>query len=248
MAEPAELFDTWGQKTVTYTDFTKGAYVPNDGQKRAIANAGHNPLSGGTGVANLTLLVLGDRDISELKCSYYAAVRAGSGRAPEIRIGQGLLRWITRGDQIVIGNIGKNVYVMKTSSSLIHEPDVLAGVARSTSRDVIKSKLATEKPLPVRKVRQVHDFVRDPWVVVGALLRSGGKCEMPGCSTPLFPRPDGSNYLEVHHIITLAEGGPDTIGNVAALCPSCHRELHHGYHSITKRSKLEKHVSTLIFP
>jgi len=30
----------------------------------------------------------------------------------------------------------------------------------------------------------------------------------------------------VHHIIPLADGGPDTLENVAALCPNCHRKMH----------------------
>ncbi len=56
---------------------------------------------------------------------------------------------------------------------------------------------------------------------------------IPACFASLpspapFKRPDGSDYLEVHHIIFLADEGPDTTENVAALCPSCHRECHHG--------------------
>ena len=34
--------------------------------------------------------------------------------------------------------------------------------------------------------------------------------------------PNGKPYLEVHHIIQLAKGGPDTIKNAVALCPNCH--------------------------
>lgn len=37
-----------------------------------------------------------------------------------------------------------------------------------------------------------------------------------------------SPYLEVHHIIFLAQGGDDTVDNAEALCPNCHRRKHYG--------------------
>lgn len=39
-------------------------------------------------------------------------------------------------------------------------------------------------------------------------------------------------FLEQHHIIPRAKGGSDGIENVIALCPNCHREVHHfGFYS-----------------
>lgn len=38
----------------------------------------------------------------------------------------------------------------------------------------------------------------------------------------------GEPYLEVHHVLRLADDGPDDIFHVAAVCPNCHREAHHG--------------------
>ena len=32
--------------------------------------------------------------------------------------------------------------------------------------------------------------------------------------------------MESHHVITLAEGGPDVIYNTVAICPNCHRKIH----------------------
>ena len=37
---------------------------------------------------------------------------------------------------------------------------------------------------------------------------------------------DGSPFLEVHHVDYMANGGSDTIDNVVALCPNCHRKMH----------------------
>ncbi len=38
---------------------------------------------------------------------------------------------------------------------------------------------------------------------------------------------DGTPFLEVHHLTRLKDNGPDTVENCAALCPNCHRKLHH---------------------
>lgn len=35
------------------------------------------------------------------------------------------------------------------------------------------------------------------------------------------------SYLEVHHIDFLSENGKDTLDNVIALCPNCHKKAHH---------------------
>lgn len=68
-------------------------------------------------------------------------------------------------------------------------------------------------------------FIRDPRVVAYTQKRAGGICEL--CQDPApFQKVDGSPYLETHHVLPLAEGGPDTPGNCAAVCPNCHRALH----------------------
>ncbi len=61
-----------------------------------------------------------------------------------------------------------------------------------------------------------------------AKLRAGFKCEVPQCKHPTFLDRDGFHFSEVHHIEPLAEGGDDTIENAACVCPSHHREAHHG--------------------
>jgi hypothetical protein len=71
-------------------------------------------------------------------------------------------------------------------------------------------------------------YARDPVVGAIARKRANQSCEAPGCTVPLFLDVDGDRYLEVHHIHTLATGGPDTPENVACLCPLHHREAHHG--------------------
>lgn len=58
-----------------------------------------------------------------------------------------------------------------------------------------------------------------------ALARADGICECCDAAAP-FESDAGIPYLEVHHLRRLADDGPDVPGNVAAVCPNCHRALH----------------------
>ena len=55
-------------------------------------------------------------------------------------------------------------------------------------------------------------------------------CEdLEGCEQPApLRRPNGSPYLEPHHIHRVSDGGPDSPELVIALCPTCHRRVHAG--------------------
>lgn len=57
--------------------------------------------------------------------------------------------------------------------------------------------------------------------------RANGGCEGCGVSAP-FKTKDGHPYLEPHHTRRLTDGGPDDFHHVIALCPTCHRRVHHG--------------------
>ncbi len=70
----------------------------------------------------------------------------------------------------------------------------------------------------------VHN--RDPEVRRFALARAKGKCQY--CESSGFRLPNGSIFLETHHVIPLAENGADSASNVVALCPNHHREAHYG--------------------
>ena len=60
------------------------------------------------------------------------------------------------------------------------------------------------------------------------LQRAQGCCEGCGSSAPFQRKVDGRPYLEAHHIVRLADEGPDRPVNVIALCPNCHRRVHEG--------------------
>lgn len=54
-------------------------------------------------------------------------------------------------------------------------------------------------------------------------MRAEGKCELCGCNAPFEYR--GKPYLELEHIIPISEGGMDSINNIVAVCPNCHRKI-----------------------
>jgi 5-methylcytosine-specific restriction protein A len=69
------------------------------------------------------------------------------------------------------------------------------------------------------------------------LARAAGVCE--SCNQPApFMTAKGQPYLEPHHTRRLSDGGPDDPRFVGAVCPSCHREIHHGMHGQAKNDAL----------
>lgn len=68
-------------------------------------------------------------------------------------------------------------------------------------------------------------YIRNPIIALYAKTRANGVCELCGESAPFSV--DEKPFLESHHIIPLSEGGKDSIDNVAALCPNCHRKVHY---------------------
>lgn len=83
-----------------------------------------------------------------------------------------------------------------------------------------------------RRSKAVHRY---------ALLRAEGICELCAAPAP-FECERGIPFLEVHHLHRLADDGPDTPENVAAICPNCHRAVHYAGHRIQLQSTLIQSV------
>ena len=82
---------------------------------------------------------------------------------------------------------------------------------------------STTKP-GTRKVSGT-EIVRDPYVAEYAKRMAAGVCQL--CQRPApFKDAKGRPYLETHYIVWLSRGGADSIDNVVALCPNCHRKMH----------------------
>lgn len=88
-------------------------------------------------------------------------------------------------------------------------------------------------------------FERSPAVRAFVLQEADGTCEL--CEKPApFLDEEGFPFLEVHHVLPLGLGGPDTVENAAALCPNCHRELHHSGDRENAKKRLCQHVARLM--
>jgi 5-methylcytosine-specific restriction enzyme A len=75
--------------------------------------------------------------------------------------------------------------------------------------------------------RREPDTLESEVVREYALRVAAGVCQ--GCEDEApFVGNDGEPYLEVHHLYRRSDGGPDHPDNIVALCPNCHRRVHHG--------------------
>lgn len=81
-------------------------------------------------------------------------------------------------------------------------------------------------PRPGKLTRQTVVYERIPEVVAWVLQNSHGCCESCDKEAP-FLTSRNRPFLEVHHVISLSSGGADTVENCVALCPNCHRAMHH---------------------
>ena len=76
-------------------------------------------------------------------------------------------------------------------------------------------------------------YKTNPRVKKTAIKECGYKCFNDNTHI-LFKKKDGTNYVEGHHIIPMAAQSEfedinlDRTENVVALCPYCHKAIHHG--------------------
>ncbi len=97
---------------------------------------------------------------------------------------------------------------------------------KKLSIDDLRKIVENKSPESSKRIVETTEYERDPHVVEYALRKANGICQLCNNQAP-FIRKDGTPFLEVHHILFLSEGGPDTIENTVALCPNCHRKMHH---------------------
>jgi 5-methylcytosine-specific restriction protein A len=79
---------------------------------------------------------------------------------------------------------------------------------------------------PLKDSVTVERTRRNSRVAAWVQDHAGGKCELCRKTGP-FVDDSGRLFLEVHHVVPLADGGPDTPSNAVALCSNCHRRAHY---------------------
>lgn len=76
-------------------------------------------------------------------------------------------------------------------------------------------------------------YQRNPNVAASALRQAHFKCEIDAEHETFISNAKGKPYVEAHHLIPFSNQGSfkfslDVTANIVALCPNCHRRLHHG--------------------
>ncbi|AWI76769.1 hypothetical protein CEW83_17360 [Parazoarcus communis] len=102
------------------------------------------------------------------------------------------------------------------------------------SRPRLGSTAIVEKT--VTRVRSGNVYRRDPKVRAKVLQIAGGRCEC--CGDLGFLTEAGERYLETHHVVGVSERGPDSSGNIVAVCPLCHRKAHYAADRIQIERKM----------
>ena len=225
------MFQLHGTKTVSSTDKTKGAYVVNASQLDVFNGTGMTPTPHGTRPAPIFDVKVLFNPIKSVEASYYSADRVTDpSRTPEIRMGHGFISsWLNIGDELFLGTDGYNIFACKLDQNIYDDDEaenLKETVLDRVDDQYIETAVVNAPQIPTQSTRITTAFVRSPEIVQKAKRRSSYACDMPGCGRPGFLKPDGAPYIEVHHIVPLSEGGYDTMDNVAALCPTCHRMQH----------------------
>ena len=149
---------------------------------------------------------------------------------PQMRLShsKGAIKYLS---ERLIKNIDNPIYKktdLPTLRYFIDNEEFKIKKAKRLSRQKRIELLKKSDPKPTRTIVSQLVFNRNQYVVVEILDRANGICEKCNKPAPFITDNDKKLYLEVHHIIPLAEGGDDTIENAIALCPNCHRHAHYG--------------------
>lgn len=126
-------------------------------------------------------------------------------------------------------------------NKIINKLDLDGGsISDVTMKDIlIKTNIDTLNALVLdgELVKKINRFVianpiekdgkryRNQFIAELARIRECYQCQ---AGTVTFDRQDGRNYVEAHHIIEFAKGGPDILDNLLALGPTPHTQLHRG--------------------
>ena len=98
----------------------------------------------------------------------------------------------------------------------------------------VRAKTAESNKVFTKEVKTTYRE-RNQYIAEYTKERAKGICDLCGEEAP-FKDKSGRPYLESHHVITLADNGPDAIYNTVAICPNCHRKIH----VLNKKEDMEK--------
>lgn len=128
---------------------------------------------------------------------------------------------------IVNNKISKPKYTM-SEIEYVRSREVIERAAKIASDSDLKKRIVQYTGLASSTEVTTTKFNRNPFVAEYAKRRAKGICHDCGQVAPFRIKQTGEPYLEVHHIISFADGGLDILENLVALCPNCHRKRHYG--------------------
>lgn len=151
-------------------------------------------------------------------------------------------------------HVGKPLYVQSHDAWLLNhrkKPNAEAEYQKSVLAAAVKNKSITKKSggVPIPKIRKAattgEGFQRNPSVAATALNLANFKCEIDARHQTFISMAKNKPYVEAHHLIPFSNQGffefsLDVTANIVALCPNCHRLLHHG-----RKSDKDKKIKTL---
>lgn len=136
-------------------------------------------------------------------------------------------------------SVGAIEYLSEISGVTLHNPSFAFKAILENEERILK-RLKTISDAKLNELAIAHNsqprktetsalvFIRNPYVVEQAKRIANGICRDCGNLAPFLTKGTNEPFLEVHHIVPLSQGGEDTIENVVALCPNCHRQRHYG--------------------
>lgn len=124
------------------------------------------------------------------------------------------------------------------SSEIVVPENISLDEMRKRAYAAVENKVCTA---PVVSKKNLYKRSED--VKAYVLARAKGICESCGKAAP-FLNKDGKSYLEAHHIRQLSDDGLDIPSWMAAICPNCHREIHHGQDGAMKNQILQAQIKS----
>lgn len=130
-----------------------------------------------------------------------------------------------------------HLHFKRVNNTIINSvPNYLGLMTLQSSR----RSLTLNPPTDQETIRKsTNGMSRDESVKAYTRYRANGRCDLCGLRAP-FVGKDNQPFLECHHIIFVANKGPDRIYNTVALCPNCHRKMHNLKRKEDKDKLLEK--------
>lgn len=130
-------------------------------------------------------------------------------------------------------------HLLRPDDEGVSLPPKASGTLDQLRQRALEAGTRAEQKEP-KEAKQLY-YVRSAAVRDYVLARAAGTCE--ACDNPApFVRSDGSPYLEPHHTRRVSDGGPDHPRWVGAVCPNCHREVHHGANGAEKNRDLQRYL------